>query len=135
MDEMEFKEKLSAAMAEPAAPPKLVDDTVRRVQTLLQGREAEKRLAEDAALSPKEKAGLAADGVLGRLAGSGRLPLEADTAALKQQLLQNERFGKLSQQTGRSLAGGLQNGELMKSITQEPAKQKPPVKRPPTLGK
>ena len=137
MNEMEFKEKLSAAMAEPAVPPKLVDNTVKRVQTLLQGREAEKRLASDGALSAKEKTDLAADGVLGRLAGSGKLPLGADTAALKQQLLQNERFGQLTRQTPRSIAGGLENGELLKSMTQKPAKSAPtpPVKRPPTLGK
>ena len=135
MDEMEFKEKLTAAMVEPAAPPKLVDDTVARVQTLLQGREAKKRLASGDTLSAKEKADLAADGVLGRLAESGRLPLGADTAALKQQLLQNERFGKISQQSGRSIAGGLENGELIKKIAQKPAKPASSVKRPPTLGK
>lgn len=135
MNEMEFKEKLTAAMAEPAAPPKLVDDTVARVQTLLQGREAEKRLAGDGALSAQEKADLAADGVLGRLAESGRLPLGADPQALKQQLLQKERFGELTQQSPRSIAGGLQDGTFLKNMTQKAPKPTPPVKRPPTLGK
>ena len=135
MSEMEFKEKLSTAMAEPAVPPKLVDDTVKRVQTLLKGREAEKRLAAEETLSAKEKTSLAADGILGQLAGSGKLPLGADTVALKQQLLQNERFAQLMRQSPRSIAGGLESGELMKSMTQKPVKTAPPVKRPPTLGK
>ena len=135
MDDRTWKERLTAAMAEPKAPPKLVDDTVARVQTLYKGQEAEKRLRQEKTLSEKDRAELAADGVLGRLARSGTLPLGADTAALKRQLLTNERFTQLSRQPGRSIVGGLENGELMKSMVQPSAK--PPAKaiQPPVLGK
>ena len=135
MDDLKFQKKLTAAMAEPAAPSELTDNTVKRVQTILRGREAEKRLAGSESLNAGEKAELAADGLLGRLAGKGKLPLGANTAAYREQLVQDERFQKLAQQPGRSLAGGLENGEFVKSLTRKPAKTPSPAKKPPSLGR
>ena len=132
---MEFKEKLAAAVAEPSPPQKLVDDTVARVKTLLRGREAEKSLAGEQEPAAAEKASLAADGVLGRLAGSGTLPLGVDTEKLKQQLLQNERFQNLVQRRGNSIADGLKDGTLLRDMTREIAKPAAKVKKGPVLGK
>ena len=135
MDDLKFQKKLTAAMAEPAAPSELTDNTVKRVQTILRGREAEKRLAGSESLNAGEKAELAADGLLGRLAGKGKLPLGANTAAYREQLVQDERFQKLAQQPGRSIAGGLENGEFVKILTRKPAKTPSPAKKPPSLGR
>ena len=132
---MEFKEKLSAAMAEPSPPQKLVEDTVHRVQTLLRGREAEKRLSLRGEITPQEKLSLAADGVLGRLAESGTLPLGADTAELKQQLLHDERFAGLAQRTGSSIVGSLEGGTWVKEMTRETIQPVARTKKDPILGK
>ena len=132
---MDFKEKLAAAVAEPSPPQKLVDDTVARVQTLLRGREAEKRLTGDRELTASEKASLAADGILGRLAGSGTLPLGANTAKLKQQLLKNERFQDLAQRRGAAVVDELKDGTLLKKKTGEMKKPAAKTKKGPALGK
>ena len=139
MKEMEFKEKLSAAMAEPAAPKKLVEQTVARVQTMLRGREAEERLAGNNEISQAHKVDLLADGLLGRLAQNGALPLGANVAELKNQLMQNRNFCAMSRSSPESLAAGLKNGSIISGLVQPQShisRPAPSVKKDvPSLGK
>ena len=123
MDELQFKNKLAEALREPPAPPDLVEKTVARVRTLEKGLAAERRLRGGQAPPGEERASLLADSVLGRLARSGSLPLGADTAALKGQLLRNRNFLGLAQQDPKAVLAGWDRGGL----TGDMLREKPPA--------
>ena len=133
MNEMEFKNKLSEAMAEPAVPPKLVEDTVARARTIVQGRREEERLCSGKDLSAENRAGLLADGILGRLAVDGALPLGADTAELKSQLLGSDAFGKMKEMPPDRMLAGLKNGSLITQLGQGGEKPKVQEREAPVL--
>ena len=120
MKEVEFKEKLAVAMAEPPAPKKLVEQTVARVQVMLRGRQAEERLTKGGELSQQERLDLLADGLLGRLAQDGTLPLGANSAEMKNQLLQNDAFRSVGRMNAASLAAGLKSGSILSTLGNPP---------------
>ena len=123
MDELQFKNKLTEALHEPPVPPDLVEKTVARVHTLEKGLAAERRLRDGQAPPGEERVSLLADSVLGRLARSGSLPLGADTAALKGQLLHNGNFLGLAQQDPKAVLAGWDRGGL----TGDMLREKPPA--------
>ena len=137
MNEDVLKKKLTAAMAEPPPPAKLVEDTVARVKMIQAGRAAEKRLKEEAGSLPaSERAALASDGVLGWLAGKGILPLGSDAGKMKAQLLEDPHFRKLSEKDPLRVMSGLQDGTLLKDTFRggEAQRETPPkMKRGPVL--
>ena len=119
MDELQFKEKLAEALHEPAVPPELVENTVARVRTMELGLKAEHHLRDDQALTAEERVTMLADCVLGRLARSGRLPLGADTKAMKAELMHNRRFLGLAEQDPKVILAGLDNGKLSGEVLYE----------------
>ena len=137
MDKTTFKTKLTGALHEPSPPSGLVENTVARFKTMENGLAAKRRLAaEGTKLTPAERTALAAEGVLGQLAGNGTLPLGADTEALKKQLTKNERFITLTRGDPAKVAAGLDSGTLLSSITHTDTPPEKPMqhrKREPTL--
>ena len=117
MDDRTIRNKITAAVQEPAAPEALIRRNIVRAQALRAGREAEEKLAQsDETLPREEKELLAAQSLLGRLMLSN-LPIEGVTAeALTERIRKAEYFRKEADRPTEQLLSDLQNGKMIRRM-------------------
>lgn len=117
MDEKTFREELSSLYAAPAAPEKLVSETIRRAQAVSMGRDAEERLAQEgAALPQEEQRTLLAQGMIGRYAMHGALPAGVSPQQAAEQLAGQEAFRRAAGAQPAEALDRLQSGRLLQEV-------------------
>lgn len=122
----QIKTKLEQALNEPKAPEPLVKRTIRRCQLVTAGRRAEETLAAKGnAVTLQEGRQLAADSILGRIAGERDVPEELSA----QRLVKDERFCKLADRPADQLLAGLQRGTIFREIKAAAGKGTPEMRR------
>ena len=131
MNEMTIQNRIEAAVENPKAPEKLVEQTVLRVRGIIAGRDAEQRLEQEGDRLPKEEvAYLTAAGLIGRLALSRALPEGGSLQQMTEQLAASpslqQRLNRPVQETLSRLRSGMLFGEI--SSAQTPAREASPVK-------
>lgn len=119
MSDMTIKEKLTAALREPPAPPGLVEQTVVRAQAIVAGREAEQQLESDSTLSRAEQVKLAAQSVVGRLMLKQPPPTNATADTMCRQLQENEAFCRLADQPPKALLAEVRNGAFLRKLGEQ----------------
>lgn len=111
MEEMEIRQTIKEAYAEPRAPEQLIQSVILRAQAMRMGAQACSQLET----APAERqAELAAMGLIGQLAEVARLPEGASPEGLASQLSQDPGF--LQALRGGHLAQRLKTGELMQQV-------------------
>lgn len=117
MDKNSFKTQLEAALAEPAAPETLVDETIRRAKAVSMGREAEERLAADkGAIPAEEQLALLAQGMIGRYAMHGALPKNVSPVQAAEQLAADPVFRRTAGAQPADALERLQSGKLLQEL-------------------
>ena len=117
MDKNSFKTQLEAALAEPAAPETLVEQTISRAKAVSMGREAEERLAADkGALSAEEQLALLAQGMIGRYAMHDALPKNVSPAQAAEQLAADPVFRRTAGAQPADALERLQSGRLLQEL-------------------
>lgn len=117
MDELNIKEKIVNAMAEPPAPKALVEKTVVRVNAILSGRRAEQELQKLGNAPPGDTVRqLAATSVIGRLMQSIPPPERATPAELAESLLEQPQFRKLTDRPADQILHDLSSGKLNRAL-------------------
>lgn len=123
MNEVLYKKRVAAAIREPRAPNALVERTVTRGQCLVEGRAAQRRLAELKGTPPnRELQRLAAQSVVGQLMYTSEPPQSVSGQEMVEALLQNEDFLQALTRPPDELLQALRTGELLRDLTGE----KPP---------
>lgn len=118
MDERYFKEKLTAAMAEPKAPETLIRRTVVRVNAVREGMAAEETLLrQGSALAAADRGILAARSVVGRLMQSVSPPDGVSGEMMAQQLMEKPAFRKLADLPADRLLDDLRHGRVNKALS------------------
>lgn len=116
MDDLNLKEKIINAMAEPRAPDALVERTVQRVKAIETGRMAEEQLREKSGkLQPEARTTLAAESMVGRLMQQMPPPDGVTGAQMARQLKEQPRFRELVE-SDADLLNGLTSGRLLKKL-------------------
>lgn len=123
MDEVLYKKRVAAAIREPRAPNELVERTVTRGQCLVEGRAAQRRLAELKGTPPnRELQRLAAQSLVGQLMYTTGPPQAVSGQEMVEALLQNADFLQVLTRPPDELLQALRTGELLRDLTGE----KPP---------
>ena len=146
MDELNLKNQIADALQAPEVPADLLERTVVRARAITAGRAAERQLAERGdALPADEAAGLTAQSVVGRLMLTAQPPDGVDEAVMTAQLLENEKFRRLTALPAEKQLQELHSGEFLSRFRETPpSAEKPgpaPEKRrektgpePPSMG-
>ncbi len=137
MNDMKIQNKMAQALQEPSPPESLVSRTIVRAQALVEGRQAERRLAEGS-FDAEEKAQLAAQRLVGRVMLPNVPPEGASVALMKDQLLENKEFRQMTERPAEQLLSELQTGRMIRSLGEQKyfrAEKKTPAveKKQPTL--
>ena len=121
MEEIDIKNRMTAAFDLPDAPKALVERTVFRAKAIEAGREAERLLeSRGAQASEAEKASLTAQGIIGRLMMTNMPPEGADGKAMEEQLMGNERFRALASRPAEEILSDLRTGRFVSRFTEQP---------------
>lgn len=115
----QIQQQLAAALNEPRAPQRLIEQTRRRCEAVVWGRQAEQRLAQQGApLSQEEIGKLAAISTLGQLALTKRLPDGMSLSHLAQQIADEPCFQRQLGGTAHDTLRSLRSGALMRQTAQ-----------------
>lgn len=117
MNEGRFKEKLTAAMAEPAAPQSLIRKTIVRIEAVRSGAAAEAALeSRGEGISAAERRSLAAQSVVGRLMQSVAPPEGVTCEMMTKQLTESPAFQKLTEVPAERLLADLRHGRINQQL-------------------
>ncbi|MCQ2447976.1 MAG: hypothetical protein MJ073_03600 [Oscillibacter sp.] len=120
MNEVMYKKRVAAAIWEPRAPDDLVERTVMRGQCLIEGRAAQRRLAELKGTPPnRELQRLAAQSVVGQLMQTTELPQSVSGREMVELLLQDADFVQVLTRPADELLQALHTGELLRDLVGE----------------
>lgn len=125
----QIKSKLTEALNEPTVSPTFVERMVARVNGITRGREAEKTLSEDPALTDDRKEDLLARAMVGRLMLHQVPPEGIAPEAMEQQMKTLPDFRALAEKPVRQLLNDLKNGH---AILHAAGPEKKPVPGNPT---
>ena len=120
MEEYMLKQKIQAAYFEPRAPERLVDAVILRAQAVTMGVQAKQQMAT---ARGEDMGKLAARVLIGRLAEVSELPAGTKPEELAEQLEQEPAFRTALQ--GGNVARRLENGDLLRQITEPAPAAKP----------
>lgn len=120
MEEYMLKQKIQAAYSEPRAPERLVDAVILRAQAVTMGVQAKQQMAT---ARGEDMGKLAARVLIGRLAEVSELPAGTKPEELAEQLEQEPAFRAALQ--GGNVARRLENGDLLRQITEPAPAAKP----------
>lgn len=119
-----IKQKITAAMDEPAVPPEVVERALDRVNAVLAGREAEKQLASlGAAASGELKTELAAKAITGKLLSNRKPPRYVTSDMMTRQLTEDKSFRGLTSGDPVRLAQDIRSGEIFRKLADSQAQK------------
>ena len=124
MSELENKNLIKDAMAEPIAPIDLVNSVIERGKAIQEGRVSENTLKERNDLSLNEIRELTAKSIVGRLMLNTKMPKGETMDKLVTSLTNNERFQKVTLKDKSKLLLEIESGDLIKSLANKPSQSK-----------
>ena len=124
MSELEDKNLIKDAMAEPKAPIDLKLSVIERGKAISEGRISEQELRERDDLSLNEVRDLTAKSIVGRLMLNNRMPKGETKDKLVSSLTNNERFQKVTLKDKSKLLLEIESGDLIKSLAKTPSVNK-----------
>ena len=120
MEEYQMKQKIQGAYTEPRAPEQLIRSVILRAQAVTMGLQAQKQLET---ARGEEVGKLAARALIGKLAAVSELPAGTKPEQLAELLEQEPAFH--SALRGGNVANRLENGDLLRQITEPTPEAKP----------